>query len=56
MTGMLGMFLLVAFYLQTIAGYTALQAGVAFLLVAAGTLSTLRPRTALYGVFASGDS
>lgn len=31
MLGMFGMFLLVSFYLQTVAGYTALQAGLAFL-------------------------
>jgi predicted MFS family arabinose efflux permease len=38
MIGMFGMFLLVTFYLQTVAGYTALQTGVAFLPFAGGTL------------------
>jgi EmrB/QacA subfamily drug resistance transporter len=36
--GMFGFFLLVSFYLQTVAGYTALRAGVAFLPFAATTL------------------
>ncbi|MGH3242234.1 MAG: MFS transporter, partial [Spirillospora sp.] len=38
MIGMSGMFLLVSYYLQTIAGYTALRAGAAFLPFAAATL------------------
>lgn len=46
MIAMFGMFLLVSFYLQTVAGYTALQAGLAFLPFAAGVLiaSTLTGR------------
>jgi EmrB/QacA subfamily drug resistance transporter len=40
MIGMFGMLLLVSFYLQTVAGYTALGAGIAFLPFAAGTLIT----------------
>ncbi|WP_291408069.1 MFS transporter [Actinophytocola sp.] len=38
MIGMFGMFLLVSFYLQTVAGYTALRTGVAFLPFAAAVL------------------
>ncbi|MGH3504115.1 MAG: MFS transporter, partial [Nocardioidaceae bacterium] len=38
MVGMFGMFLFVSFYLQTVAGYTPLQTGVAFLPFAAGVL------------------
>ncbi|MCQ0008156.1 MFS transporter [Actinomadura madurae] len=38
MIGMSGMFLLVSYYLQTIAGYTAVRAGAAFLPFAATTL------------------
>ncbi|MEO3826478.1 MFS transporter [Actinomadura sp. B10D3] len=38
MSGMSGMFLLVSYYLQTVAGYTAVRAGAAFLPFAATTL------------------
>jgi EmrB/QacA subfamily drug resistance transporter len=40
MVGMFGMFLLVSFYLQTVAGYTALQAGLAFLPFAGAVLAS----------------